>query len=195
MPWQEVPDFVASMGEKLAAGETVRLALEFIILTASRSGEARGARWDEFNLETGVWTLPAERMKGRREHRVPLSAPALDILGRMAKLRRTDSPDALVFEGANPGRPLSDMTLTMPLRRAGIGVTVHGFRSAFRDWAGETTNTPREVAEACLAHVVRDRTEAAYARTDHLDKRRAVMEAWGVFVTNTGGKRPVQDRH
>ncbi len=188
MPWQEVPDFVASMGEKLAAGETVRLALEFIILTASRSGEARGARWDEFNLETGVWTLPAERMKGRREHRVPLSAPALDILGRMAKLRRTDSPDALVFEGANPGRPLSDMTLTMPLRRAGIGVTVHGFRSAFRDWAGETTNTPREVAEACLAHVVRDRTEAAYARTDHLDKRRAVMEAWGVFVTNTGGK-------
>ena len=120
-------------------------------------------------------------MKAGRAHRVPLSNRAVDILDRMVELRRTDAADGLVFEGQRPGRPLSDMTLTMPIRRAKLPITVHGFRSSFRDWCAEATDTPREIAEACLAHVVRNAVEASYARTDHFDRRRIVMDAWAAF--------------
>ena len=181
LPWQEVPSFVAGMSETLKTGETVRLALEFLILTAARSGEAREARWSEVDLKKKVWTIPAARMKAGRAHRVPLSNRAIEVLERMRELRRSDDPDAFIFEGQKPGRPFSDMTLSMPLRRTGLHFTVHGFRSSFRDWCAEATDTPREVAEACLAHKVKG-VEAAYARTDHFEKRRAVMDAWSVFV-------------
>ncbi|MEQ9447583.1 MAG: tyrosine-type recombinase/integrase, partial [Rhodospirillaceae bacterium] len=132
MAWQNVPAFVASMSDTLQVGEPVRLALEFLILTAARSGEVRGARWSEIDFSSETWTVPASRMKGGREHRVPLSSRAIEILRRMHQLRRTDHPDALVFEGRKPGKLMSDMTLTMALKRADLPVTVHGFRSAFR---------------------------------------------------------------
>ena len=183
MPWQEVPDFIANMSSTLKATEPVLLAIEFLILTAARSGEVRGATWSEFELEEKLWLIPAERMKGGRAHRVPLSGRVMDILDHMGTFRRTTGAEAYVFEGQKPDRPLSDMTLTMPIRRAELPITVHGFRSAFRDWCAEATSTPREVAEACLAHVVRNAVEAAYARTDHLDRRRVVMDNWAEYCT------------
>ncbi len=188
MPWQDIPNFVANMGGILKATEPVLLAIEFLILTAARSGEVRGATWSEFNLDDRVWLVPAERMKGARAHRVPLSGRAIDILERMDALRRRAAQDAYVFEGWKQGRPLSDMTLTMPIRRAGLPVTVHGFRSGFRDWCAEATSTPREIAEACLAHVVRNAVEAAYSRTDYLEKRRIVMDDWGKFLATDPGR-------
>jgi integrase len=191
MAWQEVPAFVAGMAETLRAGETVRLALEFLILTAARSGEVRGARWSEIDLKEKAWSIPAERMKGGRAHRVPLSARAVEILERMKALRRTDDPDCHIFEGSKPGRPFSDMTMAMPIRRAALPITVHGFRSAFRDWAAESTSFPREVAEKALAHAVRDRVEAAYQRGDLFEKRREMMDAWALYCVSArsaGGK-------
>lgn len=183
MPWQEVPDFIANMDSVINATETVRLAIEFVILTAARSGEVRGATWSEFDLEAKAWVIPADRMKGGRAHRIPLSDRAVEILKRMSTFRRTADAHAFVFEGHKPGRPFSDMTLTMPIRRAELPITVHGFRSAFRDWCAEATSTPREIAEACLAHMVKNQAEAAYARTDHFDKRRLVMDQWAAFCT------------
>ena len=183
MPWREVPDFITNMEDTLKASETIRLAIEFLILTAARSGEVRGATWSEFDLEKRAWLIPAERMKSGRKHRIPLSVRAIEILKKMNSFRRTGEPDALVFEGQKLGRPLSDMSLTMPIRRAELPITVHGFRSGFRDWCAEATQTPREIAEACLAHVVRDAAEAAYARTDHFEKRRGVMDVWATFCT------------
>ena len=191
MPWQEVPEFIANMGDTLKATEPVLLAIEFLILTAARSGEVRGAIWSEFDLETRTWLVPAERMKGGRPHRVPLSGRAMGILDRMTTFRRTTEAEAYVFEGQKPGRPLSDMTLTMPIRRAELPITVHGFRSAFRDWCAEATSTPREVAEACLAHVVRNAVEAAYARTDHLDRRRILMNDWADYCIGTNRIVPI----
>jgi integrase len=184
LPWQEVPSFIASVGEVLKASEKVRLAIEFTVLTAARSGEVRGSRWSEFNLEEAVWQVPAERMKAGRPHRVPLSTRSIRIIQQLKAYRRTDDPGGYVFEGQKVGRPLSDMSLTMPIRRAGLPITVHGFRSSFRDWCAEATNTPREVAEACLAHVVRNQAEAAYARTDHLERRREVMQMWADFCAS-----------
>ncbi|MFT5180939.1 MAG: integrase [Alphaproteobacteria bacterium] len=187
MPWQNVPSFLAEIPDTLRAGEPVRLALEFLILTAARSGEVRGMCWSEIDLEKRSWTIPAGRMKAGRSHRVPLSGRAVEILKCMYEMRRTDQADALIFEGQKPGKPLSDITLIMPLKRAGIPYTVHGFRSAFRDWCGEATNTPREVAEACLAHALQNRVEDAYARTDHFEKRRAVMDKWAAFLSGAAG--------
>jgi len=187
MPWQDVPGLISNVADTLKATEPVLLAIEFLILTAGRSGEVRGATWSEFNLEDQIWLIPAERMKGGRAHWVPLSARTMDILDRMDEFRRTGEAEAYVFEGQKPGRPLSDMTLTMPIRRAELPITIHGFRSAFRDWCAEATTTPREVAEACLAHVVRNAVEAAYTRTDHLDRRRVVMDAWAAYC---GGACP-----
>ena len=188
MDWREVPAFISNIGDSLKTGETVRLALEFLILTAARSGEVRGATWQEFDIGKAAWTIPAERMKGQKLHRVPLPGRAIQILARMKELRRHDSIETHVFEGTKPGKPLSDMSLTMPLRRAGLTVTVHGFRSAFRDWAGEATNTPRDVAEACLAHAFKSKVEAAYNRSDYFDKRRKVMESWAIYVGNGNGE-------
>ncbi|MBR0661198.1 tyrosine-type recombinase/integrase [Neoroseomonas oryzicola] len=179
LPWQEVGAFTAA----LAAREGVSAdALAFCILTAARSGEVLGARWAEVDLAAQVWTVPADRMKAGKEHRVPLSAPALVIIERMAKLREDDSADALVFPGQRKGRPLSVMAMTMVLRRMDNGhLTVHGFRSAFRDWAGETTAHAREVVEAALAHRTGDKVEQAYARGDLFTKRRKLMEDWAAF--------------
>ncbi len=178
MPFVEVPAFV----EELQSGSSMgRLALEATILTAARSGEIRGARWDELDQEAATWTVPADRMKAGRAHVVPLSAAALDVFRRAAALRLAECK--LVFPGATRGRALSDMTLLKVVRDSGRDVTVHGFRSAFRDWAAERTSVPGEVAEAALAHAIPNRVEAAYRRTDFLEKRRDLMARWGAFCT------------
>jgi integrase len=189
MHWHEVPSFIANMASILKATEPALLAIEFLILTAARSGEVRGATWSEFDLDDRIWLIPAERMKGGRAHRVPLSGRAMDILDHMGSFPRSTDADTYVFEGRRPGQKFSDMTLTMPIRRAELPITVHGFRSAFRDWCAEATNTPREVAEACLAHVVRNAVEAAYARTDHLARRREVMDSWAEFLATNPNRR------
>jgi integrase len=179
MPFVDVPAFMAKLRERDALAAR---ALEFLILTAARSGEVYGARWSEIDLDNKVWTVPAARMKAGRVHRVPLTSRAVAILEEAAKLRADDIADALIFPGRRSGRPMSVMAMEMLLRRMGHdAVTVHGFRSSFRDWAGECTHFPREVAEAALAHVVGDETERAYRRGDALAKRRELMEAWAAF--------------
>jgi integrase len=173
LPYADVPDFVAKLREREAVAA---LALEFAILTATRSGEVLNARWDEIDLEAKTWTIPAERMKAAREHRVPLSDPALSILVKLSASRVSE----FVFPGQRPNQPLSVMAMEMVLRRMGVAdaVTVHGFRSSFRDWAGNETSFPRELAEHALAHVIGDKAEQAYRRGDALEKRRALMAAW-----------------
>jgi integrase len=178
MGYADVPAFLGRLRER-QAGSISALALEFLILTAARSGEVLGMRWDEFDKTAKVWTVPAARMKAGREHRVPLSAPALAVLAEAGKMRTGD----FVFPGAGADRSLSSMALEMVLRRMYLdSVTVHGFRSAFRDWAGNETHFAREVAEAALAHVIGDSAERAYRRGDALEKRRALMTAWADFL-------------
>lgn len=171
LPHAQMADFMSDLATR--NGVAAR-ALGFTILTAARSGETRGMTWAEVDLDARVWTIPAERMKAGKEHRVPLGDTAISFLGP----RRDDQ--ALVFESeSKPGKPISDMSMTAVLRRMGRdGITVHGFRSTFRDWAGETTGFPREVIEAALAHSIKDKAEAAYARSDLFDKRRMLMDAW-----------------
>lgn len=176
MPYVDVPTFIEDLRKREAIAAR---ALEFTILTAARSGETFGAAWKEFDFAAAVWTVPPERMKAGREHRVPLTPRALAILDEM-KLLRT-GPDAFVFPGQRSGRPLSVMSMDMVLRRMEQDVTVHGFRSSFRDWCGEASTFPREIAEAALAHVVGDETERAYRRGDALEKRRRLMVAWANF--------------
>lgn len=176
LPHAEVATFMAELSAR--TGVAAR-SLAFTILTAARSGETRGMTWGEVDLDAGIWTIPAERMKAGKEHRVPLTATAIAQLGPC----RAD--DALVFESeTKPGKPISDMSMTAVLRRMERdGITVHGFRSTFRDWAGETTSFPREVIEAALAHGIKDKAEAAYARSDLFNKRRDLMEAWTNVAT------------
>lgn len=175
MPYEEVASFIGKLRTRQA---TAALALEFCILTAARSGEVLGARWSEIDLERNVWTVPANRMKAGREHRVPLSGPAIAILSKMSELRTSE----FVFPGQSRHGPLSNMSLEMILRRMKINnATVHGFRSSFRDWAGNITNFPRKVVETALAHVIGNKAEQAYRRSDALEKRRGVMEAWANF--------------
>ena len=162
----------------LASGSIASPAIRFIILTAARSGEVRGMTWDE--VDGAVWTIAGDRMKTGRPHRVPLAVPALEILREAAATRRSD----LVFPGERFGKPLSDGTLMALLKRLEVPSTVHGLRSSFRDWC-EETGVRRSVAEAALAHAVPDTTEAAYRRTDLLDARIPVMDAWASFVTGT----------
>ncbi len=185
MDWREVPGFMSALSECSGIGAQ---ALAFAILTAARSGEVRGATWSELDLEAGVWTVPAGRMKAAKEHRVPLSAAAI------AQLPEPGNPEALVFPSVkDPLRPISDMTLSAVLKRLGRkDVTVHGFRSSFRDWAGETTQFPREVIEAALAHRLKDKAEAAYARGDLFQKRRALMQAWSSYL-DMNGDQPVEN--
>lgn len=152
-------------------------ALEFLTLTAARSGEVRGARWSEIDMKAGVWTIPAERMKARKEHRVPLSQQALDLLKKLPRIDGTDH----VFPSARGG-PLSDMTLSAVMRRMGLEAVPHGLRSTFRDWCAEHTNYPREVAEQALAHSLPDKVEAAYRRGDLFEKRRRLMAEWANFL-------------
>lgn len=182
MSFAEVPSFVAQLRARPA---TAARMLEFVILTAARSGEAREATWREIDLAAKVWTVPAARMKAGREHRVPLGARAVEILQEMAAAGI--EPERLVFPGQKDGKPLSIMAMDMLLRRLSADVTVHGFRSAFRDWCGEATDFSRELAEAALAHVVGDMTERAYRRGDALEKRRALMDAWAAFCAEGPG--------
>jgi integrase len=175
MGYAELPAFVANLQTRRA---TAALALEFAILTAARSGEVLGATWVEFDLERAVWTIPAVRMKAGREHRVPLSRRARKIVKAMLEARDGD----FVFPGQKADTPMSAMALGMVLRRMRADdVTVHGFRSAFRDWAAECTNFTNEVCEAALAHVIENKAEAAYRRGDLFDKRRKLMDAWAVY--------------
>jgi integrase len=177
LPWGELPQFLAELGQREG---TAARALEFAILTAARSGEVLGVRWSEIDLDASVWTVPAGRMKARREHRVPLANNAVAVLRTM--LPFSDGSSGLVFPGQGERRPLSIMALGMILRRMGRGdLTVHGFRSTFRDWAGETTAHPREVVEQALAHRTGDRVEQAYARGDLFTKRRRLMADWATY--------------
>jgi len=176
MPYAEIGAFMAELRERDGIAAK---AVEFTILTAVRSGETRFADWSEIDLEYALWVIPADRMKANREHRVPLSAAAVAVLEPLVEI---SDHKGLVFPGIKRGRPLSDMSLTAVLKRMGrAGLTMHGFRSSFRDWAGETTNFQRELAEAALAHAVGDQTERAYARGDALEKRRLLMEAWAAY--------------
>ncbi|MEJ1935310.1 integrase arm-type DNA-binding domain-containing protein [Nostoc sp. NIES-2111] len=183
MRYQDVAAFLGRL--RAAQGVSAR-ALEFAILTAARSGEVLGATWAEIDEEAKVWTVPAARMKAGREHRVPLGDRALALLSEMreqARLAGLDGPGAYVFPGGRRGKPLSSMALEMQMRRLKVeDATPHGFRSAFRDWAGEETAHPREVAEAALAHIVGDEVERAYRRGDALAKRRALMEDWEKYL-------------
>ena len=177
LPYPEIAELMAELRKR--EGIAAR-ALEFAILTAARTGEVIGAKWDEIDLDAKVWVVPGARMKAGKEHRVPLSDAALTILERMAATRRGD----FVFPGGKAGRPLSNMAFLMTLRRMGhAGLTAHGFRSTFSDWSAEQTNFPSEVREMALAHTVGDKVEAAYRRGDLFEKRRALAEAWTQFCT------------
>jgi integrase len=179
MPFGDVPAFI---GRIRAMGGVTPRALEFAILTAARSGEVVGARWDEMDLEAKLWTVPAGRMKAGKEHRVPLSDQAIGILKGLRQARKSE----FVFPGLKAGYPLSDTALVAVLRRrAKIDVTTHGFRSSFRDWAGDSTPFARDVVEAALAHAIENKTEAAYRRSDALEKRRKLMAAWAAFCAST----------
>jgi integrase len=176
LSYGEIGPFMADLRER--EGIAAR-ALEFTILTAARTGEVIGARWDEINLKSKVWTVPAQRMKGGREHRVPLTNAAIRLLEQIRELRQNE----FAFPGERQAT-MSNMAMEMLLRRMGRDVTVHGFRSTFKDWASERTNFPNEVSEAALAHVVGDKVEAAYRRGDMFEKRRRLMEAWTAYCTN-----------
>ena len=165
LPYSEVAQALLKTRESNAA-VTTKLAFEFLVLTACRSGEVRGARWDE--IEGAVWTVPANRMKAKKEHRVPLSGRAVDIL---QEAREFADSSGLIFPSVT-GRPMSDNTLSKLCRDLKIPASPHGFRSSFRVWASEQTNAPRAVCEAALAHVVKDKTEAAYARSTLFDRRK-----------------------
>jgi integrase len=177
LPFSELPPFMTALRERAAVAAR---ALEFAILTAARTGEVIGVTWDEIDLGSRTWIVPANRMKGHREHRVPLSDRAVALLEEMQGTRS----DKFVFS-RHGGKPLSNMALLMMLRRMGRSdVTAHGFRSSFRTWAAERTGFPREVVEAALAHVIGNKVEAAYQRGDMLDKRRELMAEWGEYCAN-----------
>ena len=176
MPIDEVPDFISRLRMQLGNGA---MALDFAILCASRSGEVRGAEWNEFDLENRVWTIPKERMKAGKEHRVPLSPGAMEILMVLHKPKIS----GIVFR-APKGGMMSDMTLTAVMRRMKVDAVPHGFRSTFRDWIWERTDHSRDLAEQALAHTLENKVEAAYRRGDALERRRQLMEDWGTFVSS-----------
>lgn len=176
MPWKEVPAFYAELNERSAVAAK---ALQFAILTACRTSEVLGATWAEIDAETRLWAIPKERMKGGVEHRVPLTDEMLRILEPLRVMR-----SEYVFEGQKRHRPLSNMSMLMLLRRMGRNdFTVHGFRSSFRDWAADVAGAPREIAEAALAHQFGSEVERSYARSDLLERRRALMLQWSLFVS------------
>ncbi|WP_344842462.1 site-specific integrase, partial [Celeribacter arenosi] len=176
MVWRDVPEFYARLG---AQSGMAAKALMFTCLTGARTGEVLGMRWDEIDGEARLWTCPAGRMKMGEDHRVPLTEAMRALIEPLRDLR-----SEVVFEGQKRHKPLSNMAMLMLLRRMGVeDATVHGFRSTFRDWAGEVANAPREVAEMSLAHKVGSDVERAYARSDLLERRRELMEQWSAFVT------------
>lgn len=177
LPYQELPTFMNRLEPKTGMGA---LALRLLILCASRSGEVRGATWSEIDFDRALWTIPAERMKMKRPHRIPLSPQALAVISQAAETRRAGTN--LILPNGK-GAALSDMALTKTLRDMDMDCTAHGFRSSFRDWAAEQTSVAGEIAEAALAHAVPNAVEAAYKRTDFFDRRRELMDAWGRFAT------------
>jgi integrase len=177
MRWQDVPAFYADLKARNAMAAN---ALRFTCLTGSRTNEVLGMRWDEIDFDAQLWTCPAERMKTGEKHRVPLTDEMMSIIEPLKALKSD-----YVFEGQKRHKPLSNMAMLMLLRRMDVeGVTVHGFRSTFRDWASEVASAPREIAEMSLSHRVGSDVERAYARSDLLDKRRALMKRWSEFVGN-----------
>lgn len=182
--YAEVGSVIHAVRESTAT-DLVKLAFEFIVLTAARSGEVRGMTWGEVDLKGKTWIVPPARMKAHREHRVPLSERAAEILKAAFKLTAKHDAGDLVFPTAK-GKAYSDMVFTALIRRLGYEFTVHGFRSSFRDWAGETTGHPRDVIEAALAHQLQDKTEAAYFRSDLFEKRRALMVDWAAHCAGGG---------
>ena len=181
MDYQDIPDFVSRLQ---ASSAMAARALEVLILTATRSGEILNVPWAEIDLESALWTIPADRMKAGREHRVPLTDRVVEILADLDETRQSE----YVFPGQKRGRPLSNMAMEMLLRRMKFNdITVHGFRSSFRDWCGDQTSFPREIAEAALAHQVGNRVEMAYRRKDALEKRRQLMEAWERYCLGADG--------
>lgn len=184
LPWEDVASFMSTL---VACPGVSARALEFAILTAARSGEVRGARWSELDLENGIWTIPPERMKAGRQHRSPLSDRALVLLREMPRFQGED----FVFPGSRRNNPLSDMSLSAVLKRMGRkDITVHGFRSTFRDWAAEVSLHHPNIVEAALAHVVANKVEAAYRRGDLLEKRRLLMQEWSDWCS---GKTQTDD--
>jgi len=176
LPYEDLPQFMQNLAEREG---TASRALEFAILSSSRTGEVLGASWDEFDLDQKTWTIPAERMKAGKEHRVPLSVSALAILEKQKKLNSSN----IVFCGPLGGR-LSDMALLMMLRRMKRqNITSHGFRSTFSTWAADRTSFPREIVERSLAHIVGNKVENAYQRSDQFEKRRELMDRWAQFCT------------
>ena len=179
LPYVEIGAFMAKLREQ---GGSSPMALELVILTAARTSEVIGATWGEVDLKAGVWTVPAERIKTGKEHRVPLSKPALALLERLHEAKQDVQPGQFIFAGGKINQPLSNMAMLKLLRRMDRSdLTVHGFRSTFRDWAAERTNFPRDVAEQALAHSLPDKVEAAYRRGDLFEKRRKLMEAWAGY--------------
>ena len=183
LPYAELPAFMAKLR---ARTEIAARALEFTILTAARTAEALEAKFDEIDDGARVWTVRPERMKGGRPHRVPLSAPALVVVKEMRSIRQNE----YVFAGLKPGRPLSNMSMTMLVRRLGhADITVHGMRSSFRDWVAEQRPADRDAAEAALAHVNSNETEAAYLRSDLFQRRRKLMDAWARYCASVGARK------
>ena len=179
LPYGDLPTFLVELTRHPGLGA---LALRFAILTATRTGEVLGARWGEFDLRQKIWVIPAERMKAGKEHRVPLSEPAMAVLTQMGEFASREAT-TFVFPGAKPGTSLSNMAMLTTLRRMGRSdLTTHGFRSTFRDWAGQETHHPREVIEHALAHQLKDKAEAAYARGDLLRKRAHLMQDWASYA-------------
>ncbi len=186
MPYDDVAAFIAKLRKREALAA---LALELCILTAARSGEVLGMQWSELDLDRKIWTVPASRMKAGREHRVPLSSRAIAILRHLEQSKAGE----FVFPGQARDKPLSNMAMEMVLRRMNVeDATVHGFRSSFRDWAGNVSNFPREITETALAHVIGDKAEQAYRRGDALEKRRKLMEAWASYCEPKRGGNVVQ---
>ena len=183
LPHAKVADAIEVV-QGSGAGMAVKLAFEFLVLTAARSGEIRLATWGEIDTDARTWTVPAERMKANQEHRVPLCARAMQIL---TEARALEAASGLVFPGTRAGKPLADLTLSKLMRDLNIDAVPHGFRSSFRDWAAERANAPPAVAEAALAHTVRNKVEAAYNRTDLFDRRRRLMDQWAGYLEDGTG--------
>lgn len=175
-----VAGFLDAVRDSRASAAT-KLAIEFLVLTAARSGEVRLATWQEIDTEQGVWTIPAERMKGKAEHVVPLSGRAIEVLTAARAL----GDEGLVFPGAKAGRPMSDMTMSKLIKELGFDADVHGFRTSFRVWVQERTNASFEVAEKALAHRTKSKVVAAYARSDLMEKRRQLMQRWAKHLAQT----------
>ena len=193
LPYREVGAALETV-DSSGASEAAKLCLRFTVLTAARSGEARGATWSEMDMEAREWRIPGERMKAGEDYRVPLSDEACAVLDQARELR--DGSDLVFPSPMKPGQPMSDMTLTKVLRSTGLAerATVHGFRSSFRDWASEQTNAPHAVMELSLAHAVGSKVEQAYARSDLLAKRRDLMRRWAEYLTGSADRRVVHLR-